>query len=43
MPSDPGALTPTARGAAARLFAFEEPGYQAGAYRDVMLRRWHTR
>ena len=25
---------------AARSFAFEEPGYQAGAYRDVMLRRW---
>ena len=28
--------------AAARAFAFEEPGYQAGAYRDVMLRRWHN-
>jgi hypothetical protein len=27
--------------AAARTFAFEEPGYQAGAYRDV-LRRWHN-
>jgi len=26
--------------AAARAFAFEEPCYQAGAYRDVMLRRW---
>ncbi|WP_372665048.1 YciI family protein [Amycolatopsis kentuckyensis] len=26
--------------AAARAFAFEEPGYQAGAYRDVLLRRW---
>jgi len=26
--------------AAARAFAFDEPGYQAGAYRDVMLRRW---
>jgi hypothetical protein len=26
---------------AARAFAFEEPGYQAGAYRDVLLRRWH--
>ena len=26
---------------AARNFAFEEPGYQAGAYRDVLLRRWH--
>ncbi|OIJ27490.1 YciI family protein [Nocardioides luteus] len=25
---------------AARAFAFDEPGYQAGAYRDVMLRRW---
>ncbi|AGL15736.1 hypothetical protein L083_2226 [Actinoplanes sp. N902-109] len=28
--------------AAARAFAFEEPGHQAGAYRDVLLRRWHT-
>ena len=28
--------------AAARAFAFEEPGYQAGAYRDVMLRRWRN-
>ena len=28
--------------AAARTFAFEEPGYQAGAYRDVMLRRWEN-
>jgi uncharacterized protein YciI len=27
---------------AARTFAFEEPGYQAGAYRDVMVRRWHN-
>lgn len=27
---------------AARRFAFEEPGYQAGAYRDVLLRRWHN-
>jgi uncharacterized protein YciI len=26
--------------AAARAFAFEEPNYQAGAYRDVLLRRW---
>lgn len=26
---------------AARSFAFEEPGYQVGAYRDVLLRRWH--
>jgi uncharacterized protein YciI len=26
--------------AAARAFAFDEPGYQAGAYRDVMIRRW---
>ncbi|MFF4172218.1 YciI family protein [Streptomyces sp. NPDC001744] len=26
--------------AAARAFAFEEPGYQAGVYRDVMVRRW---
>lgn len=24
----------------ARAFAFDEPCYQAGAYRDVMLRRW---
>ncbi len=28
--------------AAAREFAFEEPNYQAGAYRDVLLRRWHN-
>ncbi len=27
---------------AARTFAFEEPGYQAGAYRDVLFRRWHN-
>ncbi|MFB7125919.1 YciI family protein [Kitasatospora sp. NPDC056273] len=26
--------------AAARAFAFAEPGYQAGVYRDVLLRRW---
>lgn len=26
--------------AAARAFAFEEPGYQAGVYQDVLLRRW---
>jgi uncharacterized protein YciI len=26
--------------AAARAFAFDEPTYQAGGYRDVMLRRW---
>ncbi len=25
---------------AARAFAFDEPGYQLGAYRDVMVRRW---
>jgi uncharacterized protein YciI len=28
--------------AAARAFAFDEPGYQAGVYRDVLLRRWHN-
>ena len=28
--------------AAARAFAFDEPGYQAGAYRDVLVRRWHN-
>jgi len=28
--------------AAARAFAFSEPGYQAGAYRDVLLRRWRN-
>ncbi|MFC5186977.1 YciI family protein [Actinomadura harenae] len=28
--------------AAARAFAFDEPNYQAGAYRDVLLRRWHN-
>lgn len=27
---------------AARSFAFDEPGYQAGAYRDVLLRRWRN-
>ncbi|ROO84909.1 hypothetical protein EDD29_2440 [Actinocorallia herbida] len=27
---------------AARAFAFNEPNYQSGAYRDVMLRRWHN-
>jgi uncharacterized protein YciI len=27
---------------AARTFAFDEPGYQAGAYRDVLLRRWRN-
>lgn len=26
--------------AAARAFALDEPNYQAGAYRDVLLRRW---
>jgi len=28
--------------ATARAFAFDEPCYQAGAYRDVLLRRWHN-
>jgi hypothetical protein len=28
--------------AAARAFAFDEPYYQAGVYRDVMLRRWRN-
>jgi uncharacterized protein YciI len=28
--------------ASARAFAFDEPGYQAGVYRDVMLRRWRN-
>ncbi|MFJ8431592.1 YciI family protein [Kitasatospora sp. NPDC094019] len=28
--------------AAARAFAFEEPCYQAGMYRDVMVRRWRN-
>lgn len=32
----------SARNHVARAFAFEEPGYQAGAYRDVLLRRWHN-
>ncbi|MEU9451413.1 YciI family protein [Streptomyces sp. NPDC048277] len=27
---------------AARAFAFDEPGHQAGAYRDVLLRRWRN-
>jgi uncharacterized protein YciI len=29
-------------GAAARAFAFDEPGYQAGVYRDALLRRWRN-
>jgi uncharacterized protein YciI len=29
--------------AAVRAFAFDEPNYQAGAYRDVLLRRWSNR
>ncbi|QQC87353.1 YciI family protein [Streptomyces alfalfae] len=28
--------------AAVRAFAFDEPSYQAGAYRDVLLRRWRN-
>lgn len=28
--------------AAARAFAFNEPTYQAGGYRDVLLRRWRN-
>ncbi|MEW2625356.1 YciI family protein [Streptomyces sp. NPDC048106] len=28
--------------ATARAFAFEEPGWQAGVYRDVLLRRWRN-
>jgi uncharacterized protein len=28
--------------AAARAFAFDELGYQAGVYRDVLLRRWRN-
>jgi uncharacterized protein YciI len=28
--------------ASARAFAFDEPGYQAGVYRDVLLRRWRN-
>lgn len=28
--------------AAARAFAFDEPGYQAGVHRDVLLRRWRN-
>ncbi|MGW2089911.1 YciI family protein [Streptomyces sp. NPDC001880] len=27
---------------AARTFAFDEPGYQAGVYRDVLVRRWRN-
>ncbi|MFJ7200241.1 MULTISPECIES: YciI family protein [unclassified Streptomyces] len=27
---------------AARAFAFAEPGYQAGVYRDVLVRRWRN-
>ena len=28
--------------AAARAFVFDEPGYQAGVYRDLLLRRWRN-
>ncbi|MFF4623309.1 YciI family protein [Nonomuraea jabiensis] len=28
--------------ATARAFAFDEPNYQAGVYRDVMVRRWRN-
>ncbi|MEU8178522.1 YciI family protein [Microbispora hainanensis] len=28
--------------ATARAFAFDEPNYQAGVYRDVMIRRWRN-
>src|ERR1700729_409692 len=28
--------------AAARAFAFDQPNYQAGVYRDVLLRRWRN-
>lgn len=28
--------------AAARTFAFDEPSYQAGTYRDVLRRRWRN-
>ncbi|MEU0575395.1 YciI family protein [Dermacoccus nishinomiyaensis] len=28
--------------AAARAFAFDEPNYQCGVYRDVLLRRWRN-
>ena len=28
--------------ATARAVAFDEPGYQVGVYRDVMLRRWRN-
>ena len=31
-----------ARSRAARAFAFDEPNYQAGVYRDVLLRRWRN-
>ena len=27
---------------ASRAFALDEPGYQAGIYRDVLIRRWHN-
>ena len=31
-----------ARSRCRRAFAFDEPGYQAGVYRDVLLRRWRN-
>jgi uncharacterized protein YciI len=31
-----------AHASAARAFAFEEPNYQGGVYRDVLMRRWRN-
>lgn len=35
-------IVDVADAAAARAFAFDEPNYQAGVYRDVLIRRWRN-
>jgi uncharacterized protein YciI len=35
-------IVDVADAAAARAFALDEPGWQAGVYRDVLLRRWRN-
>ncbi|WP_375481078.1 YciI family protein [uncultured Jatrophihabitans sp.] len=40
VPSGSVYIVDVATPAEARAFVFEEPAYQAGVYRDVLLRRW---
>jgi uncharacterized protein YciI len=42
MPTGSVHILGLADSAAARAFAFDEPNYQAGVYRDVLLRRWRN-